>query len=63
VLGEVVRAKALAVVLGAAVVTDESGRPVDLEALGLGAPPRPEPGEPAEQATETAAEPAEPEQV
>jgi trigger factor len=33
VVGEVVRAKALAVVLGQAVVTDASGRPVDLEAL------------------------------
>jgi trigger factor len=36
VVGEVVRAKALAVILERATVTDESGNPVDLAALGIG---------------------------
>lgn len=38
VVGEVVRAKALAVILERATVTDESGREVDLVALGIGVP-------------------------
>lgn len=56
VLGEVVRAKALAVVLGAAVVTDDSGNPVDLEALGLVGPSAPsdDAAEPADDAPESA---------
>jgi len=45
VLGEVARAKALALVLEAATVTDESGRPVDLDALRSGGRPG-GPGEP-----------------
>lgn len=49
-VSEVVRGKALALVLEKAVVTDESGRPVDLEALREGAAD--------EQAAEASEEPA-----
>jgi len=54
-MGEIVRGKALAVVLEAATVTDASGRPVDLEALREDTDPTPTAsyvGEP-EEATET----------
>jgi trigger factor len=52
-VSEVVRGKALALVLEKAVVTDESGRPVDLEALREDAPDAE-----AELVTETVDEPA-----
>jgi trigger factor len=55
-LGDILRGKALATVLNAAVITDASGRPVDLDALRED-PPVPE-GELADDAVEVGEPPA-----
>ena len=57
-VSEVVRGKALALVLEKAVVTDESGRPVDLEALREGAADEPADEAAVEPAAEAPDEPA-----
>jgi trigger factor len=54
VVGEVVRAKALALILERATVTDESGNAIDLASLGLGV--RPEPAETTDDAHEAESE-------